>query len=89
MSIDNSVYPIPTPGHALTILLRSPGSDQVLIEIIDAMGRLHFSGAMEIAALTHGLRIVPQTPLYRGIYFLRVRQADAVAQKKIVVKDGP
>ncbi len=84
-----NVYPVPTRGDAVNVLLRSPNNDPVLIEIIDAMGRLHFSGTIEMAALAHGLRIVPQVPLYRGIYFLRVRQANVVAQKKIIVKDGP
>lgn len=82
-----SVFPMPTPGDALNLLLQSPKTDPVLIEIVDAIGRLHFSATVDMAAQAQGTRIVPRVPLYQGIYFLRATQAGIVATKKIIVKD--
>jgi chitodextrinase len=82
-----SIYPIPSDGHTINLLLRSPKTQPVLIEIIDTMGRLHFSATMDAGMLTQGARIVPYAPLYNGVYILRATQSDIKARKKIVVKD--
>ncbi|MEX2232076.1 MAG: fibronectin type III domain-containing protein [Cyclobacteriaceae bacterium] len=93
--IDNSyngefvlnIYPVPSSGHTINVLLRSARTEPVLIEVIDMMGRLHFSSEIEAGVLSGGIRIVPYAPLYNGIYFIRATQADIKARKKIIVKD--
>ena len=81
------VYPVPTKGHSINVLLRSPKTDPVLIEIIDAMGRLHYSRLIDAQTLMNGANLAPSSPLYNGIYFLRATQADVKARLKIIVKD--
>ena len=81
------VYPIPTSGHSINVVLRSPGTEPVLIEIIDLLGRLHFSGRFDAGAAHNGITVQPSTPLYEGLYFVRATQGVTKARKKIVVKD--
>lgn len=82
-----NIYPVPSPGTTINILLRSPKADPVLIEIIDALGRLHYSKVIEAETLMRGVDIAPSSPLYDGIYFLRATQADIKARKKLIVKN--
>jgi hypothetical protein len=35
----------------------------------------------------YGMSLVPKSPLYNGIYFIRATQADIKARKKLIVKD--
>ena len=82
-----NIYPMPSPGNRINVLLRSPKTEPVLIEIIDALGRLHFSRVVDVQTLMHGTQLIPSSPLYGGIYFIRATQADIKARKKIIVKD--
>lgn len=82
-----SIYPMPSPGNRISVLLRSPKTEPVLIEIIDALGRLHFSQVVDSQTLMHGAELVPPASLYNGIYFLRATQADIRARKKIIIKN--
>jgi hypothetical protein len=82
-----NIFPVPSNGHTINLILRSPRNEPVLIEIMDAMGRLHFSRVIDVSLLMQGASIVPYAPLYNGIYFLRATQADISARRKIIVKD--
>lgn len=82
-----NIYPVPSGGHTLNIIVRSPKKEPVLIEIIDTMGRLHYSNSYDMNALGNGMSIVPNVPLYNGIYFIRATQAEIKARQKIIVKD--
>lgn len=82
-----NIYPVPSNGHSINVLLRTPKTDPVLIEIIDALGRLHFSKIIDAGQLMNGTSLVPGSPLYSGIYFIRATQADIKAGKKLIVKD--
>src|SRR5690606_11745947 len=82
-----NIYPVPSDGHTINLLLRSPKTEPVLVEIIDALGRIHFSRIIDMQALAQGMRIQPYAPLYTGVYILRATQADIKARKKIIVKD--
>lgn len=82
-----SIFPVPSAGHALNVMIRSPKSASVLIEIVDAMGRVHFSESYPVNALANGLRVVPLTPLCNGMYVVQATQADINVRKKIIVKD--
>ncbi|MDQ2656741.1 MAG: fibronectin type III domain-containing protein [Bacteroidota bacterium] len=82
-----NIYPVPNTGHNINVLLRSPKTDPVLIEIIDAMGRLHYRKLLDAQTLMQGTNLIPASPLYNGIYFLRVTQADIRARMKIIVQD--
>jgi predicted esterase len=84
---DLQVYPIPTSGHSINVVLRSPGTEPVLIEIIDLLGRLHFSGLVDAGAAHNGVTVQPPAALYEGLYFLRATQGVTKARRKIVVKD--
>jgi chitodextrinase len=81
-----NIYPVPSSGHNINILLRSPRTEPVLIEVIDALGRVQFSRTIDAQVLMQGTSIVPYAPLYNGIYFIRATQADIKARKKIIVK---
>jgi len=83
-----SIYPVPSPGHRIQILLRSPKTDPVLIEIIDALGRVHYSRTLDMKMLMQGADLVPAARLYDGIYFLRATQADIRARKKIIISNN-
>jgi hypothetical protein len=82
-----NIYPMPSSGQSINVLLRTPKTDPVLIEIIDAMGRLHYSHTIEAGELSHGMNLVPGSPLHKGIYFIRATQAEIRARKKVIVKD--
>lgn len=82
-----NIYPVPTDGHSINVSLRSPKTEPVLIEIIDAMGRLHYSHTVDVHTLGQGMDLVPAAPLYNGIYFIRATQAEIRARKKIIVKN--
>jgi hypothetical protein len=84
---DLQVYPIPSSGRSINVVLRSPGTEPVLIEIIDLLGRLHFSRQVDAGAAHAGVTIQPSTPLYEGLYFLRATQGDTKARRKVIVKD--
>ena len=82
-----NIYPMPSPGNQINVLLRSPKSDPVLIEIIDALGRLHFSKVVDAQSLMQGAELIPSAALYNGMYFIRATQADIRARKKIIIKN--
>ena len=82
-----NIYPVPSNGSEINLLLRSPKMAPVLIELVDAMGRVHFRGTVEARVLMQGTRITPYAPLYNGIYFLRATQEEIKARKKIIVKN--
>lgn len=82
-----NIYPVPSRGHSINVLIRSPKTDPVHIEIIDAMGRIHYSKTLDVQTLVHGAELVPGSTLYDGIYFLRASQADIRARKKIVISN--
>jgi len=82
-----NIYPMPTTGNRISVLLRSPKTDPVMIEVIDALGRLHFSKLFDAQTLMQGTDIVPASSLYNGIYFIRATQADIRARKKIIVNN--
>ena len=82
-----NIYPVPSPGHRIHVLLRSPKTDPVLVEIIDALGRVHYSKTLDVNTLMQGAELVPSATLYNGIYFLRATQADIRARKKIIVNN--
>ncbi len=81
------VYPVPASSHSINVLLRSPKTEPVLIEIIDLLGRVHFRQSIDVKTLYDGVNIEPLVPLYDGIYFLRATQAEIRARKKIIVKE--
>jgi hypothetical protein len=58
-----------------------------LIEVIDILGRVHFSQSYDVDALASGTEIIPDAPLYDGVYFVRATQAQIKARKKILVKN--
>ena len=78
---------MPTTGSRISVLLRSPKTDPVMIEVIDALGRLHFKKMFDAQTLMQGTDIVPASSLYNGIYFIRATQADIRARKKIIVNN--
>ncbi|MEO5602378.1 MAG: fibronectin type III domain-containing protein [Cyclobacteriaceae bacterium] len=82
-----NIYPVPSDGRSLNIEVRSPKSEAVLIEVIDILGRLYYSGQFDTNTLANGIKITPHTPLYNGIYFIRATQANIKARKKILVKN--
>jgi hypothetical protein len=82
-----NIFPVPSSGHNINVLVRTPKTDPVLIEIIDVLGRLHFSRTIDAGELMNGMSLVPKSPLYNGIYFIRATQADIKARKKLIVKD--
>ena len=82
-----NIYPMPTTGSRISVLLRSPKTDPVMIEVIDALGRLHFKKMFDAQTLMQGTDIVPASSLYNGIYFIRATQADIRARKKIIVNN--
>jgi chitodextrinase len=82
-----NIYPVPAPGTSINILLRTPKTDPVLVEIIDAMGRLQYSRTIDAQILMQGTELVPVSPLHNGIYFMRATQAGIIARKKIIVKN--
>ncbi|HEU5146004.1 MAG TPA: fibronectin type III domain-containing protein [Chryseosolibacter sp.] len=82
-----NIYPVPSPGHRIHVSLRSPKTEPVLIEIIDALGRIHYSKTLDVSTLMQGAELVPSATLYNGIYFLRATQADIRARKKIIVNN--
>jgi hypothetical protein len=84
---DLQVYPVPTRGYAINVLLRSSGTQPVLVEIIDLLGQLHFSKSIDAAAIRNGVTLEPSAPLIEGLYFLRATQGEEKARKKIVVRD--
>lgn len=80
-----SIYPVPSPGDRIHVQLRTPRTDPVLIEIIDALGRIQYSNTIDVSILMQGAELVPSATLYDGIYFLRATQADIRARKKMIV----
>ena len=82
-----NIYPVPSAGNSINISLRSPKTEPVLIEIIDAMGRLHYSNTIDVHVLGQGMDLVPRAALHDGIYFIRATQAEIRARKKIIVKN--
>ncbi|HEY9490316.1 MAG TPA: fibronectin type III domain-containing protein [Chryseosolibacter sp.] len=82
-----NIFPVPSPGDKISILLRSPKTEPVLIEIIDALGRLLYRQTIDAQTLMQGADLVPSSTLYNGIYFLRATQAEIRARKKIIVKN--
>lgn len=81
------IYPVPSSGLALNVIVRSPKTDPVQIEIIDMMGRIHLSKWYDVNALATGISIVPFAPLNNGIYFVKATQLDIKIMKKIIIKD--
>lgn len=80
------IYPVPSSGEKFTITLQSPKSNAVLIEIVDAMGRLHYRNLIDADVLKLGTDLVPSSPLYNGVYILRATQAPYEVRRKIVVE---
>ncbi|HEX8040868.1 MAG TPA: T9SS type A sorting domain-containing protein, partial [Chryseosolibacter sp.] len=80
------VFPVPTSGYSINVLLRSPKTTPVLIEIMDLLGKVQYSRSMDARTLFNGISIEPSVALYEGIYLVRATQGDLVARKKIVVR---
>ena len=81
------IYPVPSNGHTFGVSLQSPESKAVLIEIMDVMGRVHYSKLIDAGVLKHGTDLVPSSPLYNGIYFVRATQGGYMVRRKVVVGD--
>jgi hypothetical protein len=80
------IYPVPSNGHSLHVKIHTPKTEPVLIEVIDMLGRLHFSQSIQVDALANGVEIVPNSPLYNGLYIVRATQGEIKEGRRVVVK---
>lgn len=81
------LYPVPSGGDFVNVLLTTPFVGPIRIEIVDVTGRLHFSETLDAEVLSQGFRVVPRTRLDNGIYIIRATQAGIVERKKLIVHD--
>jgi hypothetical protein len=81
-----SVYPNPTTSENVNIKLEAIlNSRQLIIELIDPMGRRIFVRQVEPDELMNGIPVLPNEKLGSGIYIVKFSQADVTVRQRLII----
>ncbi len=81
------IYPNPGTSDNLNLRLSTGDANTpIAVKIIDMNGRLHYHKVLNGGSFTLDMKIVPETRMESGLYFMLVQQGDQIKKEKIFIR---
>jgi hypothetical protein len=82
-----NVFPNPSTGTDLNVLIESSSESPVEIKLVDMIGRSHYEKIHGSEEIARGVKLSPAHALLPGMYVLLVNQGKISLKEKVIIKN--
>jgi hypothetical protein len=83
----STVFPNPASNANINLKVVTPSNDDVLVKVIDVLGKEHYIQTFDAGSLRESVKITPKNVFRSGVYYVIVKQNQYLREVKFMIRD--